>query len=394
LLSALDDWLRYSRASWEAAGSPQTLDPSLLFADPIAHNRASYHWLVARYRQPFHDLYQDIAPDGAVLSQQPPYFIAQWASYYDPITIWKQVSPLFVFAQALGGIDKRHVELARAYTLGYGIPVMAIDRMLDGLPGTPHARDTWLFALASYALGLEQIQKAKAPESVLSCFLSHTQQMFHFFWNEERLRYQLPEAVTADVLSEYLAGNSRLLSSIFLPVTISWALVLAKGQVPADFAPALAALRRVRQLNDELVDADDDIRYGIVTYPYLHGLASDRAGELAQNIRATWELDRSEPGSPGALGLTQQRRQLLRDSGSFAATAQSSLGFLRTAMHAVMRHVPAAAGFDVSLLLNQRLSHLLRLAQNDWKDLPQVYQPEPFVDQAMNAAAVPIAAAG
>ncbi|MDI1450274.1 hypothetical protein [Polyangium sp. 6x1] len=268
--------------------------------------------------------------------------------------------------------------------------MMAIDRMLDALPGTPSTKNTWLFVLASYALGLEHIRKSSPPEGVESCFLRHTREMYHFFWGEETARYQVPGDVSAATLTEYLEGHSRLLSSIFFPVTIEWAFHLAEGSLPPAFAPALVALRRMRQLNDEMVDADEDIRYGIVTYPYLHALASPHGAQIAENLRATWKLDRDEPGSPKMTALTAQRRHLLQEAGSFEAAAQASMGFLRTIMRAVMSRLPAENAFDVTLLVNQRVSHLFRLAQHGWEEIPNVYQPEPFSESSGFAEPLPV----
>ncbi|MDI3287447.1 hypothetical protein [Polyangium sp. 15x6] len=384
----LDEWLDYSTASWRAAGGHAALDPRLIPRNPTSYNSETYRYLAVRYRHLFLDLYEAVRTDGTLIREQPEHFAKQWAAHYDPITIWKQVCPLFVFGQALGGLDARHRDLARAYTLGYGIPVMAIDRMMDALPGAPSTKHTWLFVLASYALGLEQLRKVDAKAAVEGCFLRHTQEMYHFFWGEERERYRLPDAVSTATLNEYLEGHSRLLSSIFFPVTIEWAFLLAEGALPSEFAPALVALRRMRQLNDEVVDADEDIRYGIVTFPYLHGMASPHGAELAQNVLATWQLDHDEPDSPKMAALTAERRRLLQEAGSLGAAAQSSMQFLRTVMQAVMSRFPAETAFDVTLLVNQRVSHLFRLEEHGWQEITGVYQPEPFSKSSESAVSL------
>ncbi|MDI3284108.1 hypothetical protein [Polyangium sp. 15x6] len=390
LFQGLDEWFDYSTTSWRAAGANDELDPRHIPTIPNSYNSETYRWLATRYRDIYLDLYRAVQADGTLIRTQPAHFTQEWAKHFDPITIWKQVCPLFVFGQALGGLDTRHRDLARAYTLGYGVPVMAIDRMMDALPGAPSTKHTWLFVLASYALGLEQFQKVGAPAAAERCFLRHTQEMYHFFWGEERERYQLPKAVSAATLTEYLEGDSRLLSSIFFPVTIEWAFLLAEGTLPPEFAPALVALRRMRQLNDEVVDADEDIRYGIVTFPYLHGLASPQGAQLAENVLTTWQLDRDEPSSPKMAELVAQRRLLLQEAGSFEAAAQFSMSCLRTVMQAVMRRLPAEAAFDVTLLVNQRVSHLFRLAQHGWKEIASVYQPEPFSPSSKSAVPLPV----
>jgi len=390
LFQGLEEWFEYSTASFRAAGANAELDPANIPTTPTSYNSETYRWLSTRYRDVYLDLYQAVQANGTLIREQPAHFTQEWAKHFEPITIWKQVCPLFVFGQALGGLDVRHRDLARAYALGYGVPVMAIDRMMDALPGAHSTKHTWLFVLASYALGLDQLQKVDAPAAAERCFLRHTQEMYHFFWGEERERYQLPAAVSEATLTKYLEGDSRLLSSIFFPVTIEWAFLLAEGTLPPAFAPALVALRRMRQLNDEVVDADEDIRFGIVTFPYLHGLASPQGAELAENVLATWKLDRDEPGSPKMAELTAERRRLLHKAGSFEAAAHFSMGCLRTVMQAVMSRLPAEAAFDVTLLVNQRVSHLYRLAQHGWNEVPSVYQPEPFSPESKSAVPLPV----
>ncbi len=379
IFSDTDQWLTFAHHAWQAAGSPAELDPYTLMTSPVAYNRATYSWLETRYRTSYRRLFQIINPESRLMQQQPEPFRRHWRIHYDPITIWKQVCPLFVFGDALGGRDQRHIRLAAAYTIGYGIPVMAIDQMLDALPHAEQDMQDWFFVLAAYALGLEQIQAAHVPTRITTRFLDYTRQMHHFLWREKSSHFRLPDAVSAEALDDYLTGDSRLLSSIFFGTTIEWAFILHQGGVPAQFTNVLLNLRRLRQLNDELVDVDDDIRYGIVTYPYLHGLASPEYGQqLAQNIRKTWELDWAGPNFLEMEQLTVQRRSLLQKAGSFAATATASMDFLRICMAAVSEQFPVPSAFGVTLLLNQRLSHLVRLAQNNWQEIANVYQPEPF----------------
>jgi hypothetical protein len=374
-----DEWLTFAHHAWQAAGSPTDLDPHTLMTSPVAYNRATYSWLETRYRTSYRQLFQMISPESRLMQQQPEPFQRRWRIHYDPITIWKQVCPLFVFGDALEGVKQRHIRLAAAYTIGYGIPIMAVDQMLDALPHARQDMQDWFFVLAAYALGLEQLHAAHVPARIATRFLDYTHQMHHFLWREKSSHFRLPDAVSPAVLQDYLTGDSRLLSSIFFGTTIEWAFILHQGTVPAQFKPVLPNLRRLRQLNDELVDVDDDIRYGIVTYPYLHGLASPQYGQqLAQNIRTTWELDWAGPNSSEMEQLTAQRRILLQQAGSFAATATASMNFLRTCMAAVSEQVPATSAFGVTLLLNQRLSHLVRLAQNNWQEIANVYQPDPF----------------
>lgn len=378
IFSGVDPWLTFAHRAWQAAGSPSNLDPNAVLTNPVVYNQATYLWIERRYREIYRKLFQSISPDGPLIQRQPDHFIRCWRVYYDPVTIWKQVCPLFIFGETLGGLDLRHLRLAVAYALGYGIPVMAIDQMLDVLPNTPHDVQDWLFVLSAYALGLEQIQAANVPALIVTRFLEYTRQMHHFFWREKQSHFRLPAPVTSAHLRAYLHGNSRLLSSIFFSTTIEWAFILHQGSLPKQCAPLLPSLRRLRQLNDELVDIDDDIRYGIVTYPYLHGLASKQYGSaLAQNIYQTWELDAADPASTQMVALTSQRRELLQQAGSFEATAIASMSLLRTAMKLIMNYFTPTQAFGITLLLNQRLSHLVRLAQNNWQEITNIYQPNP-----------------
>jgi hypothetical protein len=212
------------------------------------------------------------------------------SSHYDPITIWKQLLPLFVFARALGEIHQHHIEVAKAYAIGKSIPSMIVDRTLD----TAHKEEQdWLLCLTAYALAIDLFHEAsEVPDRIEKTFLRYTKTMYYSMWQEKQTRFQLPELVSAATLAEYVNGNSRLLSSVFFGSTIEMAFILANQALPATFPDALLALRKVRQINDELVDLDEDIQHGIITYPYLHCLSSVQwRQQLAKNIQEIWQTD-------------------------------------------------------------------------------------------------------
>jgi hypothetical protein len=57
-------------------------------------------------------------------------------------------------------------------------------------------------------------------------------------------------------------------------------------------------------------------------------------------------------------------------------------------MHNIMNTIPVKKAFDITLILNQRLTMLLRLAQNDWNEIDYVYQPNPSTKCKANTQCV------
>jgi hypothetical protein len=170
-----------------------------------------------------------------------------------------------------------------------------------------------------------------------------------------------------------------LLSSVFFGSTIEIAFILANQALPATFPDALLALRKVRQIDDELVDLDEDIQHGIITYPYLHCLSSVQwRQQLAKNIQEIWQTDLVLENEAKLSLLAKECRTLLQQAGSFVTTALVSVTLLNRVAKAMMDYYPVNKAFEITLLLNQRSSHLSRLEQNQWQEIPNVYQPDPF----------------
>ncbi len=380
-----EPWFAYCAGAWAAAGEPVSLSPGDVLDHPIRYNLETYIWLDRRYSDSFRKVYDLIDPDALSASGQDDQFVKEWRRHYEPITIWKQIAPLFVVGDALGSIDERHVRLAVAYAIGKAIPSVATDHLLDMAASVEELDfNLLLFCLRSTLKGAELVHQIaqRGLDAIVDSYLDHVQQMYELMWREMVDRYQLPNTVNQQTLRNYLESENRLLSSVFFGSTITWAFQLhTVAGLPKGLDSALRHLRRARQLVDELLDYEADIDIGLVTFPYLHGLAdSGSSHALRRNIRATWDesVDRDI-----AEDLRSRRNNLLKDSKSLEATAIAAVAALEGFADFVVDYFSVAQAFEVTLLVNQRLSAVVRVAENEWNEISDGHHwndPSTFAD--------------
>jgi hypothetical protein len=153
-------------------------------------------------------------------------------------------------------------------------------------------------------------------------FVYYVNEMYRLMWNDKKSRYSMPVNDIYKQLNKYLGDESRLLSSVFFGITIKWAYAISGKHVPTKINETINHLRKIRQLNDEIVDVDEDVRLGILTYPYLYGLTVNGYKEhLAENIMKTWQGSTSHEINE----LNAERKNILRESGAFDSSAMLSI---------------------------------------------------------------------
>jgi hypothetical protein len=369
------DWFQYSRMAWINSAQLPQLEPSRLYDDPITYSDNVYSWFDERYHGEFESIFSsvDLALGASnVITEE---FIDIWNIHFDPWSLWKQLIPFYAFSRALGGISGESTKVAAAYVIGQGVPSAAVDKLLDtskeAISG--QARE-WLtpFCLVAYSTALELMRGADVPSRVEDSFLHYTKLMYAYMWEESVERFQYPLRIEDGQLRDYVHGRSRILSSVFYSITVAWAFSLAGIELADNGKKACISLRRVRQLNDEIIDAEEDFKNGILTYPMLHSLSSKRYGERMRRILAeAWHAGQ-DPGKIPA-DLAAEFHRTLLDSKSFQAAAIESLSQLLDAAGFLMEFFEPGDAFEVSLIVNQRLSTLLKRAANGWHHVPDPY---------------------
>lgn len=361
-------WLSFAEAAWNAAGRPDGLDPSIIEIDPVAYDRSYYEYFERCFFDLWLNIYNRVKPtDGTLIKIESPEFCLAWHRNFSWETTWKQLLPLFVYGRALGVNNEVLVELGSQYCIAQAIPSTVIDRMLDEGSVATSSSDA-AFCIVGYAKGLSGIRSLRLPSSAAleDCFLSHTRSMYDSMLQEDAQRFTLPPQPLSDVIGSYFASNSRLLSSIFFGVLPRWAYLVAGRELPSSMVESLDALRRVRQLNDEISDVQEDLAHGLVTLPWLYAIEEDP--ELRNLIEQFWQ--RPESADAGVAC-----RDHLRKSRGMQRASAKSLEFLSKSMRATTTGFPISKAFELSLLHNVRWAHLTRIRLNDYEDIRPPRQP-------------------
>ncbi|MEQ1934167.1 MAG: NUDIX domain-containing protein [Fimbriimonadaceae bacterium] len=383
-------WLDFARTAWSAVGRPTGLDPSSIAIDPTTYDRRYYEYMEERFSELWLGIYGCVEPKhGTLVRREGAAFQAAWQRNFAWPTIWKQLIPLFVYGGALRVSNNVLVQLGANYCVAQAIPSMVIDRMLD-TPVEDRAKpDDAAFCMLAYTKGLSGIRGLRLPFSnqLEECFLRHTRLMYETMMQEHAERFVPPREAPSDLIGRYLTSQNRLLSSIFFGVLPEWAYIAAGKQMPPTISETLHALRRVRQLNDEIVDVQDDIVDGLVTLPWLYALEEDRS--LHGLIGKLWR----QPQNPQALAACNVRLQ--RTHALQRASTQSEELLLRS-MEATMTCFHAREAFELTLLHNVRWAMLARLRNSEFRDVRPPREPSiPSARSVTSPSLVtPVAGAG
>jgi hypothetical protein len=368
-------WFQFSRMAWMNSAQLPQLEPSRLYDDPITYNDNVHRWFDERYSGEFKSIFScvnSVLRSNDIVTEE---FIDIWNIYFDPWSLWKQLIPFFAFSTALGGLPSETVRVTAAYVIGQGVPSAAVDKLLDTPKETVSGQvREWLtpFCLVAYSTALELMRSSDVPSRVEDAFLHYTRLMHAYMWKESTERFRYPMRIADGHLRDYVHGQSRILSSVFYSITIAWAFALAGKELDDNGKKACISLRRVRQLNDEIIDTEEDFKNGILTYPILHSLFSARhGGRMRRILDGAWHTGQVPAEVPA--DLVAEFHHTLLDSGSFPAAANESLSQLLNAAGFIMGFFEPADAFEVSLIVNQRLSTLLKRAANGWRHVPDRY---------------------
>jgi len=363
-------WLKFSRSSWDAAGRPKGLDPDNILNDPVEYDRSYYHYFERRYFNMWFSIYSRINPnDGSFLRDENDVFKEAWRRNFDWHTIWKQTLPLLVYGTSLGAGNDVLVELASWYCIGQAIPSMVVDRILDNDTHIEKHSSDVAFCMLSYIKALKGLRAMGLPNSsgIEDTFLDLTAEMYEKMFTEHNNRFKpLPE-YTSDAIQEYLLPGSRLLSSVFFGILPIWAYMLTDHKLKKEIHESLKKLRMVRQLNDEILDAEGDLNHGLLTLPWLY--AMEEKPELRNLIEKQWKYRNRQT-------LKDNCFKKLESSGARKRAVRQSKEFLSQSMKITMKHFRAENAFDITLLHNVRWALLNWLEKENFKRNPgDIYNP-------------------
>lgn len=351
------------------AGCPSGLEPATVESDPVAFDLAYHDYFESAYSEDWANLRRRVDPeDGALLADESVEFREAWRRHLLWPTTWRQVLPLFVFGKALEVDHNLLGECAASYCLLQAVPSMIADRALDEASSLTRPSDV----AAGMIAVLKGLQTLRAIEPQLlppveDRFLSHALEMYSLMLVEHANRFKMLTPPYAELIANYVGERSRLDSSIFLGVLPGWAFCLARRSPPPRFLETFALMRRVRQLNDEIDDVEEDLVAGQLTLPWLYALESEP--DLSGRIAELWQAQ----ADPAALGGCTTA---LARSGGCERAAAVSLEWLAKSMNAVCHAWSPGGAFEISAIVNVRWAHLNRMAGRGFVPGPPPRQPK------------------
>lgn len=365
-----DTWLEFSRSSWDAAGRPKGLDPAYILSDPAKYDHAYYNYFEQKYMYMWYSIYSRVNPDtGSLIKEENVEFRDAWQRNFNWPTVWKQTLPLLVYGTTLGADNDVLVELASWYCLGQAIPSMVVDRILDNDTNIDQHNGDVAFCMLAYIKALKGIRSMGLPNTVKleDVFLALTSEMYERMYTEHHNRFTLHPGYISDAIQTYLSPNSRLLSSVFFGILPLWSYILTNEQPDDKIKDSLMKLRTVRQLNDEVLDAKDDLSHGLLSLPWLYAL--EEKPELRELIKRMWNQKNRK-------SLIDSCFQLLSITSGRERAMEQSAACLSQSMHNTMECLPTEKAFDVTLIHNVRWALLNWLEKVDFNRNPEeIYNP-------------------
>lgn len=383
------EWVQFAESAWSAAGRPEGLQPSLVERDPVRYDVAFYEFFERRYFDQWLALQRLVDPEiGSLVQAENAAFRAVWRKHFAWEPVWKQILPLFAFGGALGvGIGTLTL-CAANYTLAQAVPSMIVDRALDEGAGSLPVVDAaaCMLAFVKGLAGLRSLQGRYAGD-IEDRLLGLVREMYALMLGEQEQRHRMPSPPLSVAINAYLGPAGRLNSSVFFGVMPAWAYALADRQPPLAMQEAFSLLRRVRQLNDEIADIDEDLARGLITLPWLYAL--EEAPALRAQITELWQR-------PDDAATRQACMDLLHATQGCDRALDESLRWLTQSMNAVRAHSRPADSFEVTALLNVRWAHALRMRQSGFRPSASPRQPQPPGARLAGRldAVIPVAGAG
>lgn len=365
------EWLEYCTKAWIYKGNPIGLSPQLIFSDPLQYDHACYHWLENKYKDELGEMFMELQVGAEIIKTSSQYFKTYWQKYFYEAPLWRQIIYFLVFADLYGGINSEILKTIRFYSLGLGIPGVALDKVSDRASNDiKEIYNTFCFTIMAFnkSILMDEISK-----DVLQCYCQDVEYMLNLFWAEINSRYDMS---CNKNINDYIYNNdSRLCVAIYIPLAVKFLYKLKKMELPLDLSEALFSLSKVRQLNDEIVDIHEDIESGILTFPYVYALNnSSYFNELSNEINLLWERNKIKEYSKKH---SRRIHEILLSSGSFDCSAYESLKLLNSSTTIFRKYFSSETIFELSLLINMRIAHLIRLRNNNWEEISQelIYQP-------------------
>ena len=255
-----DNFLRenYIKA-FTKAGSPEGLEHSLIFSDPVTYDRNVYQHLENFYKNDLQKISFELK---RCLDSDLSFIQDSFTRYIRHNTTIKQLVPFLIFADFFNVDQSLKIETAAALVICQYFPSTTIDDILDESRDTQTiGNDKVLVSICSILYGLKKMSTSTSTK-VLGKIISNSLMMYELMREEQFAKFSIPDKVLKTDIENYVRGRNRLISTVFFSIGFELAAELSKIDIPPSVIEGISDLRRVRQINDEIADSLDDFESG------------------------------------------------------------------------------------------------------------------------------------
>jgi hypothetical protein len=218
-----------------------------------------------------------------------------------PELIFRHALPFCITEEAYFGIRESSRDVLAALLSGHTLSLTHLDYHLDGsdpdVNAAATARKVDLAASSAYAVLMAYVTGRIAEQCGCGKLFQEVFEPISGFvvsrmYQDSLERYSGALLQNADArLSDYLnSPNSRLLGSGYWGVMVRGSFASRDSSPPSEVIRVVRALRKLRQVVDEIADFEEDVYAGLVTLPVLFALSSStKRREITRSIQQLWD---------------------------------------------------------------------------------------------------------
>lgn len=271
--------------------------------------------------------------------------------------IERHLFPALVLSSDLGIPDLDTLNVSSAFIVGYSLPVLLLDQLLDTKKSLDGFEEPFLDVIQCIYNANHQLLKI-GKSSVAYQFNQHYLELTDSIRRENKLKFKIPENNIIDVYKYDILIHQAFYRSEchYFSAIVEGFLHLAGVNVSKMLQTYLRTFGLLRQVTDEIADVEEDLSSGILTIPVLFAHSKSDMSELVKSYWKT-EIDFRKVATivtslNGYVESYDLGHHIYSQSRNLLASLISEYKFLK----------------NLSLFYDLRFAFLNRLKEDNWLD--------------------------